>query len=207
MLPPGLTCSQCVLQWRYIAGNSWGICANGTGAVGCGDQEEFRGCADISIQDTAGGFDDTPYDEPPTKETTKKEKEPEPTTPSVEENEIPDEYLEKITRERTQAKTDQYAIFMVSVIVLSLLVILILFALLYLYYYHAGETMQKWWSKGGSEGSGWNAIKNSLRSCSKRDKPQPDQKTCIDESQKEPVPPPRTKKHSIGFKGVPENLV
>ena len=30
-------------------GNTWGICANGTGAIGCGDQEMFRNCADIKI--------------------------------------------------------------------------------------------------------------------------------------------------------------
>ena len=30
-------------------GNTWGICANGTGAMGCGDQEMFRNCADIKI--------------------------------------------------------------------------------------------------------------------------------------------------------------
>ena len=23
-LPKGLTCQQCVMQWRYIAGNNWG---------------------------------------------------------------------------------------------------------------------------------------------------------------------------------------
>ena len=23
-LPPGLTCVQCVLQWRYVAANNWG---------------------------------------------------------------------------------------------------------------------------------------------------------------------------------------
>lgn len=48
-LPEGLTCSQCVLQWRYVAGNNWGNCANGTEAVGCGPQEHFFGCADIKI--------------------------------------------------------------------------------------------------------------------------------------------------------------
>lgn len=48
-LPDGLTCVQCVLQWRYIAGNNWGTCPNGTGMVGCGPQEQFRGCADIAI--------------------------------------------------------------------------------------------------------------------------------------------------------------
>ncbi|CAG5046867.1 unnamed protein product [Parnassius apollo] len=49
-LPDNLVCSHCVLQWRYIAGNNWGTCANGTSAVGCGPQEEFRACADITIE-------------------------------------------------------------------------------------------------------------------------------------------------------------
>lgn len=47
----GLECANCVLQWRYIAGNNWGMCPDGTGAVGCGAQEEFRACADINIGD------------------------------------------------------------------------------------------------------------------------------------------------------------
>ncbi|QQP41932.1 Uncharacterized protein FKW44_016446, partial [Caligus rogercresseyi] len=38
--PSDLTCTQCILQWKYIAGNNWGLCANGSGAVGCGPQEE-----------------------------------------------------------------------------------------------------------------------------------------------------------------------
>ncbi|EFX65039.1 hypothetical protein DAPPUDRAFT_65736 [Daphnia pulex] len=48
-LPAGLICENCVLQWLYNAGNSWGVCANGTGALGCGNQETFVNCADISI--------------------------------------------------------------------------------------------------------------------------------------------------------------
>lgn len=48
-LPEGLECAHCLLQWRYIAGNNWGSCGNGTEAVGCGPQEEFRACADIAI--------------------------------------------------------------------------------------------------------------------------------------------------------------
>ncbi|CAK1589901.1 unnamed protein product [Parnassius mnemosyne] len=51
-LPDKLECSHCVLQWRYIAGNNWGPCPNGTSAVGCGPQEEFRACADITIGDS-----------------------------------------------------------------------------------------------------------------------------------------------------------
>ncbi|KAF5281674.1 hypothetical protein FQR65_LT14604 [Abscondita terminalis] len=46
---PDMQCSHCLLQWRYIAGNNWGRCPNGTEQVGCGPQEEFRACADITI--------------------------------------------------------------------------------------------------------------------------------------------------------------
>ncbi|XP_023217685.1 uncharacterized protein [Centruroides vittatus] len=49
-LPQGLTCDRCVFQWHYRTGNSWGICENGKGALGCGPQEYFRGCADIAIK-------------------------------------------------------------------------------------------------------------------------------------------------------------
>lgn len=48
-LPTGLTCDHCVFQWRYVSGNNWGVCEDGTGALGCGPQEEFRACADVSI--------------------------------------------------------------------------------------------------------------------------------------------------------------
>ena len=48
-LPAGLTCANCVLQWHYRAGNSVGECEDGTSELGCGLQETFRGCADVSI--------------------------------------------------------------------------------------------------------------------------------------------------------------
>ena len=32
-----------------FTGNSWGDCGDGTSAVGCGNQEIFRGCADVGI--------------------------------------------------------------------------------------------------------------------------------------------------------------
>ncbi|CAH1774521.1 unnamed protein product [Owenia fusiformis] len=53
-LPKDLTCSQCVLQWKYNAGNRWGpdIRIPEGGCVGCGPQEQFFGCADISIHET-----------------------------------------------------------------------------------------------------------------------------------------------------------
>ncbi|XP_050409014.1 uncharacterized protein LOC126823976 [Patella vulgata] len=53
-LPEGVVCSQCVFQWRYRAGNSWGTDPNGKSCVGCGAQEEYYACADISI--VSGGL-------------------------------------------------------------------------------------------------------------------------------------------------------
>ncbi|XP_041982319.1 uncharacterized protein LOC121735538 [Aricia agestis] len=49
-LPSNLICDHCVLQWRYVAGNNWGDCKNGTQGLGCGDQENFLACSDISIK-------------------------------------------------------------------------------------------------------------------------------------------------------------
>ena len=41
-LPADLSCSRCVLQWRYHAGNNWGKDnVTGNTCLGCGLQEEF----------------------------------------------------------------------------------------------------------------------------------------------------------------------
>jgi hypothetical protein len=48
-LPEWLECERCVLQWTYKTGNNWGTCEDGSEAVGCGKQEHFRACADISV--------------------------------------------------------------------------------------------------------------------------------------------------------------
>lgn len=52
LLPADVSCSHCVLQWTYTTGNSWGLCENGMGALGCGRQENFRTCSDILIKPT-----------------------------------------------------------------------------------------------------------------------------------------------------------
>ncbi|XP_039756087.1 uncharacterized protein LOC120630852 [Pararge aegeria] len=55
-LPKGLICEHCVLQWRYIAGNNWGICEDETQGLGCGNQETFGACSDISIRIPVDSF-------------------------------------------------------------------------------------------------------------------------------------------------------
>ncbi|XP_012216518.1 uncharacterized protein [Linepithema humile] len=49
VLPSGVTCQQCVIRWHYRTGNTWGTCDDGRQGVGCGPQETFRSCADVSI--------------------------------------------------------------------------------------------------------------------------------------------------------------
>lgn len=49
LLPKNLACEHCVFRWHYRAGNNWGVCEDGTGALGCGKQETFRTCSDIEI--------------------------------------------------------------------------------------------------------------------------------------------------------------
>ncbi|OWR49504.1 chitin binding domain 3 protein [Danaus plexippus plexippus] len=49
-IPENVTCDHCVLQWWYRAGNSWGTCKDGSGAIGCGNQEYFGACTDITIK-------------------------------------------------------------------------------------------------------------------------------------------------------------
>ncbi|XP_014208992.1 uncharacterized protein LOC106639749 [Copidosoma floridanum] len=48
-LPKDFVCPHCVFRWHYYGGNNWGMCQDGTGRLGCGIQEVFRGCADVSI--------------------------------------------------------------------------------------------------------------------------------------------------------------
>ncbi|ROT74822.1 hypothetical protein C7M84_006684 [Penaeus vannamei] len=55
-LPEGVTCSHCVLRWKYFAGNTWGVNQEGLEGVGQGPQETFINCADVVINTQTGGF-------------------------------------------------------------------------------------------------------------------------------------------------------
>ncbi|KAL4232934.1 hypothetical protein ACF0H5_007622 [Mactra antiquata] len=49
VLPRGLTCSQCILQWKWNTASNWDCDVNNRCCKGCGPQEQFYGCADVSI--------------------------------------------------------------------------------------------------------------------------------------------------------------
>ncbi|XP_043267096.1 uncharacterized protein [Venturia canescens] len=122
-LPDELTCAQCVFQWRYIAGNNWGECGNGTGAVGCGPQEEFRGCADITIGDNVPPLPPRPKVKPGVKMPTE--------TPDYPTDTF---YVPQISR--------NYWLYSFIIAGTCLVVVLAAMALIYAYYYHANRAKQ-----------------------------------------------------------------
>jgi len=53
-LPLEVNCKNCVLQWKYHAGNNYGTSATGESCLGCAiHQEELYNCADVEILPTA----------------------------------------------------------------------------------------------------------------------------------------------------------
>ncbi|XP_014219885.1 uncharacterized protein LOC106647842 [Copidosoma floridanum] len=127
-LPDALTCSQCVFQWRYVAGNNWGDCGNGIGAVGCGPQEEFRACADIAIGDEEATLPPRPR---PTKRPTR------PTTPRS-----PSSPTSTESSDHAPEISTPFWMYHVIIAGTCLLVVMAVMALLYAYYYHAGRAKQ-----------------------------------------------------------------
>ncbi|XP_045183724.2 uncharacterized protein LOC123542126 [Mercenaria mercenaria] len=49
-IPDGVYCDKCVLQWTYVTGNTFGRDEHGVGCLGCGHQETYVNCADITIK-------------------------------------------------------------------------------------------------------------------------------------------------------------
>lgn len=163
---PKTPCPHCVLQWRYISGesrkqplvfdcrllfcvgNNWGNCPNGTGAIGCGPQEEFRACADITIAGRG-----VPTEQPITTA-------PESTTLATT---VP------ATVPKPEEAFSPLATFLVSLV--SFLVVFLIFSLLYFHYYQVGRQIKGW-------------IKT---------KPE---KGALSGSQEPPRPPPRVKRRN-----------
>ncbi|KAK6184668.1 hypothetical protein SNE40_007097 [Patella caerulea] len=53
-LPEGLSCHNCLFQWKWNVANSWGSDPGGESCIGCGEQEQFYACSDISIEPRSG---------------------------------------------------------------------------------------------------------------------------------------------------------
>lgn len=101
-----------------LVGNNWGNCPNGTGAIGCGPQEEFRACADITIAGK-GTY---------------------PTTTELEEETTQTPITSTIpTPEETYSPISTLVITLVS-----FLVVFLIFFLLYFHYYQLGKQIKNW---------------------------------------------------------------
>lgn len=55
-LPIDRTCEHCILRWHWRSGNNWGVCPDGSERVGCGYQEIYRNCADVSVKRNGAGI-------------------------------------------------------------------------------------------------------------------------------------------------------
>lgn len=49
-IPEKLYCERCVLQWKYVTGNTFGWDDTGRGCIGCGIQDTYINCADVTIR-------------------------------------------------------------------------------------------------------------------------------------------------------------
>ncbi|XP_025834194.1 uncharacterized protein LOC108744522 isoform X2 [Agrilus planipennis] len=131
---PKMSCEHCVLQWRYIAGNNWGQCPNGTEAVGCGPQEEFRACADVTISgknvpEMTPPIETTP---PVYVPTTATQYPAVPTTTVVVPTELP------------TPEESYNPIVAIFISVITFLVVSLILFLLYIHYYQIGGRIKGW---------------------------------------------------------------
>lgn len=55
-LPLDRSCENCILRWHWKSANNWGVCEDGSERVGCGYQEVYRNCADISVKRIGSGI-------------------------------------------------------------------------------------------------------------------------------------------------------
>lgn len=170
-LPSNFSCSHCVLQWKYIAGNNWGSCGDGHEAVGCGPQEEFRACADVSI----GGKGDSPVR--PTLPT-RRPLFPKVSTTTVKSSTTTEE-VPGVT-EGTQINGSDNLWVGVIISMVSFFFVCLLVSVLYLYYYH-GQAFKIW-------------LKSKTKSKNKFATIQSKQQQSNIQQSQQPVKPPRTKK-------------
>lgn len=177
------------MQWKYIAGNNWGICSDGNGAVGCGEQEEFRACSDVAIG--KGSASAIPTIKPPTKVKPSTEKWP-TNEDDVNENEIDHDHSEVSgTVEDVQKPVSGVSNFFGAIIAMfSFFLVLCAFVAIYIYFYH-GDLLKRMLRRQISPQKNHLQTDNSSVSSMTSDSPM-----------EPPVRPPRTKRLSQTLKDV-----
>ncbi|XP_055638079.1 uncharacterized protein LOC129776450 [Toxorhynchites rutilus septentrionalis] len=174
-LPHDLRCTNCVIQWKYVAGNNWGVCPDGNGAVGCGPQEEFRACADVLVGDT--NDTGTRYPARPSQRP----------TPTRVPGAVPEEGTTSIDEQSNEVP--QGVPYMGPLVaLLSLFLVLCAFAAIYIYHYHGGRIKAL---------MRWNREKNQKQA----QHADPNTENFVD-SGNPPVPPPRSKRISQQIRDI-----
>lgn len=180
------------MQWKYIAGNNWGICPDGNGAVGCGDQEEFRACADVAIG--KGEASAIPTIKPPTRRpATATDKWP-TDEPNVEENEIDHEHDEANAEDKPPQSNNFFG---AVIAVFTFFLVLCTIAAIYIYFYH-GDLLKDFLNRcrNNSEATSSRLTTSTARSSVSS--------AMTDSTANDPPParPPRTKRLSQTLKDV-----
>lgn len=192
---PELECQNCVLQWKYIAGNNWGICKDGSGAVGCGPQEEFRACSDVAIG--KGSVSAIPSLKPPVKIKPTTEKWP-TERPDDNENEIDHDHDDHNTQVETNEEANKpnpvsnfYGAF---IAMFTFFLVLLAIAAIYIYYYH-GDFLKQILRRGQNSQNQKVPLDGSSAS------------SIISTDMLPPLPirPPRTKRLSQTLRDIPQN--
>lgn len=118
-----------------MAGNNWGTCADGNGAVGCGEQEEFRACSDVAIG--KGAASAIPTIKPPTKVKPTTDKWP---TNDPNENEI--DHDDTLTDANEDVQKPPSNFFGAIIAMFTFFLVLCAIAAIYIYYYH-GDLLKR----------------------------------------------------------------
>lgn len=124
-----------MFQWRYIAGNSWGRCDNGTEAVGCGPQEEFRACADVAIDGPGARPQPIPYPTPPSSGADDEDEYEGKGEVEEDGSVVPGVAEEQLGRALWTALVTALGAALAAATALLLL---------YVYYYHAADVLKRW---------------------------------------------------------------
>ncbi|KAG5681733.1 hypothetical protein PVAND_011142 [Polypedilum vanderplanki] len=191
-LPKELECEHCVLQWKYIAGNNWGMCTDGNGAVGCGPQEEFRACSDVAIG--KGAVSSIPTLKPPVKIKTTTPKRP---TDDESDNEIDHDHEDtelEATEDANNKPTPVSNFYGAIIAIFTFFLVLLTIIAIYIYFYHGDFLKQLLRRQRNSQ----NQQKVPLDTASSIS-------SVTSSDMSPPMRPPRTKRLSQTLKDIPHH--
>lgn len=184
IMPAGLECGNCLMQWIYVAGNNWGKCDDGTEMVGCGPQEQFRACSDISIGEGAPS--------PPLRPMRPATKATQPTKASIV-TKVPVTRPDEDDSELSDEERPRFVGLLIALF--TLLFVVCCMIILYFYHYHGQRIkrqFQKWRDQRRHSSDATSTVTTSSTISTVGTSPASNYTMNLSISG--PVPPPRTKR-------------